>query len=110
MGVTRAVPTDVLEAANPDVLTSTPLCPACQVGYLHPFHVSVGLRGGGATGFEGADFLFGWVAICQGNAEYVRRRRQLFIAGGDVDEPLETVAGCGFSMPLTAGRIGNTTV
>lgn len=109
MNGTRAVPTEVLEAANPGGLANTPLCPACLAGYLHPFHVNVGTRANGA-GFCGADFLFGWVAICQGNAEYARRRQKLLIASGDVVEPLEIVPGCGFSMPLTAGRLGGGTV
>lgn len=85
MSGTAAVPLDVLAAANPGTpWAGRPLCPGCKLGQLHPFEVQVGLCRD-PRGWHGVHYLTGWVAVCDGNAEY----RQ---------EP------CGFAMPLTPHR------
>jgi hypothetical protein len=75
-----AVPTDFMA-------DGLPLCPCCNAGRLQPFKVTFGLDIH-AGGWNGADFLVGWVAVCQ---------------GAQVGRYVEAVqAPCGFTMALTA--------
>lgn len=108
MSQTRAVPWKVLETANRTLPFALPLCPRCRVGYLQPFHVTIGLRGGGVTGFEGADFLEGWTAICHGNQPFRETVAEMArnVTGHDDELPeVEVSPACGFSMPMTGGRL-----
>lgn len=108
MSETRAVPLALLESANRTLPFALPLCPRCLNGYLQPFHVTIGLRGGGSAGFEGADFLEGWVAICHGNQPFREAVAAMTreATGQDDDLPeIEVSPACGFTMPMTAGRL-----
>lgn len=114
MSQTRAVPAALLEAANRTQTGGMPLCPRCRVGYLQPFYVTVSTRDpGSGWGFEGADYLEGWVAVCHGNAVYREQLRAQIAAldtaagqGGQEWEPeLELAPACGFWMQMTAGRL-----
>lgn len=85
---TTAMPLDLLNQVNHG--SGQPLCPACNGGRLHPYHVTFGTGVVPGQGWQGADYLTGFVAVCRGSAD----------RAGPVIEP------CGFSMPLTSGRHG----
>jgi hypothetical protein len=86
---TIAVPADYLAKASMDGSDGTTLCPACKFGRLHPFFVSFPLNVGAARGWHGADYLVGFVAVCQG-----AKAGEHYI---ETDQ-----APCGFSLPMTA--------
>lgn len=86
---TWAVPSDVL--ANPyHGASGQPLCPACVGGRLHPYLVEISLSDH-PSGWHGANYLTGWVAVC---------------VGTQVGDPAfaEAAPACGFSMPMTPHR------
>jgi hypothetical protein len=97
MSDTIAMPLDLLNQINGG--NGQPLCPSCKHGRLHPYKVTFGtnqlLTG---MGWQGADFLSGFVAVCVGNGSYLRQRAE----SGEPSE-VEEVPACGFSMPLTPG-------
>lgn len=89
MSGTTAVSYEVLADRNfPG--TGQPKCPGCVGGFLHPYLVEFTLP---LDGWQGVDYLTGWVAVCVGN-DHDRRARPDVAA--DVEVP-----ACGFSMPLT---------
>lgn len=92
---TRAVPLSALPALNGGHGTGQPLCPACNGGRLHPYEVTVIVPG--TTGVEAlvGKTLTGWVAVCKGNADYLRHPDYQEDAEG-----LELSPPCGFSMTL----------
>jgi hypothetical protein len=101
---TVAVQADWLAEADPTSLTGQPLCPACKVGYLHPYRVVVSLRKGDRA-WHGADSLVGWVAVCEGNAAYNRAARKMY-ADAETEQPSEAPEHppCGFVLPMTPQR------
>lgn len=84
------------------------MCPSCKFGYVHPFKVEVRLPFGG---WEGADHLAGWVAVCVGNRSYKRKAAELYAkTGEEVHRDREPDReGCGFAMPMTPHRYGQVT-
>lgn len=108
---TVAVPEGLLALANPQSPGGMALCPRCRGGYLQPFRVTMNLRPDGGQGFEGADFLHGWVAVCHGNAVY-REHLAMQLAAIDTSElteqeregwtvpDVELSPACGFWMQL----------
>lgn len=110
MSETRAVPEEVLRVANRMAVTGTPLCPSCLRGYLQPYLVTMNVSGPGGQRFHGADFLQGWVAICQGDARYRELNDAMYATAGqdppEFDGP--PAPACGFTMPMTGhNRLGN---
>jgi hypothetical protein len=108
---TLAVPLDWLDDASGGPGTGQPLCPACSAGRLHPFKVTVVLsRADGA--WNGADYLEGWVAVCQGNRDHLQAQQQIrdrYRDGGGDSRILNVAVEaeqppCGFSMPMQAQR------
>jgi len=82
--VTQAMSSDMFrEGRNP-----LPLCPGCTGGRLHPYKVSINL---GPHGWQGVEYLDGWVAVCIGDHN----------PHGYLVEPAKP---CGFSMPMTPHR------
>lgn len=86
MSGTTAVPSDYLAKAARGGSDGRPLCPACSYGRLHPYKVTIGLQV--VHGWSGADYLTGWVAVCQG-----AKAGENFIVA---DQP-----PCGFTLPMT---------
>lgn len=86
MSETRAVQSDYLAKAAMDGSDGRPMCPGCTFGRLHPYKVTIGLNF--VQGWSGADYLEGWVAVCQG-----AKAGEHFI---ETDQP-----PCGFSLPMT---------
>ncbi len=77
------------------------MCPACKVGHLQPYRVEIGLWAE-PGGWQGADALVGWVAVCSGNGHEVVNGRRLYEEAEQVppdDVPVRSA--CGFSMPMT---------
>lgn len=93
MSTTTAVTLDHLARSNGS-LTGQPFCPACKRGYLHPYKVQISL---GPLPHHGATGLEGWVAVCEGNEQYIRAWNTEW-----PDEPYDgpEFTSCGFSMPL----------
>lgn len=89
MNTTRAVPLELLRMAAGAGDFPLPMCPGCIGGRLYPYHVSITV--GLAQSYYGADYLTGWVAVCQGNTDYNRVTKS--------DTP--NTGPCGFSMTLT---------
>jgi hypothetical protein len=90
MSDTIAMPQDLLERCNLGG-GANPLCPACPSGRLHPYYVSFSTSIMPGTGWYGADYLNGFVAVCMG----IR------------DSPhFADAPPCGFSMPLVPGSTG----
>lgn len=90
MSGTTAVPSDYLARASQRD-DGRPLCPACTMGRLHPYKVTIGLTV--VHGWSGADYLEGWVAVCQG-----AKAGEHFVVD---DHP-----PCGFTLPMTPHRRG----
>jgi hypothetical protein len=103
MSDTTAMPLELLNMASHG--HGQPLCPGCRGGRLHPYKVEFPVSVVPGTGWQGSDFLFGFVAVCVGNASY-RRDRQKADPGLSADDLGDEVPPCGFSMPLTARRHG----
>lgn len=102
MSEMRAMPLDLLAARNEAGYGSgQPLCPACIHGRLHPYRVTIGLGG-----YQGVDYLDGWVAMCVGNAEDNQLTVEQLRRAGEVDpKPMAAdVPPCGFTMAMTPGR------
>lgn len=72
-----------------------PLCPACYGGRLHPYKVTISLSDG-VKGWDGTDYLEGWVAVCRGNRDYWDT-----LEGSERGE-VSITPPCGFSLPMTA--------
>ncbi len=106
MSETRAVPSTLLAAANRDsVAGGLPLCPACLTGYLQPFRVTIGVREPGQpAGFGGADYIEGWVAVCQGNSAAAAGLDRLRVEAGVAFEATPVCQPCGFTMQMSAAR------
>lgn len=83
---TRAVQSDWLAKVS-GTDDGRPLCPACPTGRLHPYKVTIGLSAG-ISGWGGADYLVGWVAVCQG-------------AKAGEHYVVQDAPPCGFSLPMT---------
>jgi hypothetical protein len=92
---TTAVTLDALRTLNMDYGTGQPLCPACHGGRLHPYQVSIRVPGTGPAERVIGQVIQGWVAVCQGNADYLRA-----LAADGEDEGVDPLEPCGFSMPL----------
>jgi hypothetical protein len=101
---TRAVQLDVLADANRDSpWAGQPLCPACGFGHLHPYRVQISLSHH-PGGWQGANYLTGWVAVCVGNAEANRRHAQECLDRGWAAPQVQDHPPCGFSMSMTPHR------
>jgi len=83
--------------------TRQPICPLCSVGYLHPYKVEIGPFPG-PSGWHGAKYLVGWVAVCVGNAMAIEHRKKLFQAAGEEVVDIPVSLPCGFSMPMTGHK------
>ncbi len=95
MSETIAVPLSYLAEANgerlpPEGQGGRPLCPACPVGRLQPYLVTICLTTNQMP-WHGADTLQGWVAVCVG------AKAADGVAARDFDP-------CGFSLPMTPHR------
>lgn len=100
MSETRAVPLTQIVAANMQGPYPLPLCPACIGGRLYPYRVTISVGSVGA--YCDADWLEGWVAVCEGNAAYKRAWHEAF--PGHDNSHDEDIPPCGFSMPMTPRR------
>lgn len=100
MADTIAIPQELLDTMNNG--RGQPLCPGCSGGRLHPYYVSFQTSIVPGHGWQGADYLTGFVAVCTGNLTHLRKGAK---EGGTFD-PADVLPPCGFSMPLTAGRHG----
>ncbi len=106
---TTAVQLDYLAKMNRGggPTTGQPLCPACNGGRLHPFVVEINLAEIPGRGWQGADGLVGWVAVCRGNAQYNRVVREWYASQGEnYGEDTDDQPACGFSMPMTPRDFG----
>ena len=66
-----------------------------------PYRVEIEL-GAEPGGWQGADALVGWVAVCSGNAHEVANERQLYEEAEQAYPDDDQVhPACGFSMPMT---------
>ncbi len=102
MSETNAMPLDLLDEVNYG--NGQPLCPGCIGGRLHPYKVEFGTGYIPGRGWQGVDYLSGFVAVCVGNASYLAMLAKEYARLGEEFEPDPEVPACGFSMPLTAGR------
>lgn len=109
---TTAVMTDQLGYAQD--AGEAPLCPACRGGRLHPYAVMFSfptvINGLHYTSGR-VDWLEGWVAVCVGNEAAEKAMTKRYEAMGEEYDPegeIATLPPCGFSMPLTPRRRGDT--
>lgn len=97
MSETRAVPLDQLVSANMQGPYPLPLCPACRGGRLYPYRVTITVST--VRDYYGADWIEGWVAVCEGNTAYKRAWHEAHPDHTSEEDP--DVPACGFSMPMT---------